>query len=68
MATQADLDRLDAMIASGVLSTFYDGKKIEYRSMDELLRARAHVAGQVQVATGTASASRNLTPAFDKGV
>lgn len=67
MATQADLDRLDAMIASGVLSTFYDGKKIEYRSMDELMRARAHIVGQLQAASATA-ASRNLTPAFDKGV
>ena len=47
MAVQADLDRLDAMIASGVLSTFYDGKKVEYRSMDELMRARAHIAAQI---------------------
>lgn len=65
MATQADLDNLDQMIASGVLSAFYDGKKIEYRSMDDLLRARAHLAGQLQAAL---SVSRNLTPAFDKGV
>lgn len=67
MAVQADLDRLDAMIASGVLSTFYDGKKIEYRSMDDLMRARAHIAAQIQAA-GVAAVSRNLTPAFDKGV
>lgn len=67
MAVQADLDRLDAMIASGVLSTFYDGKKVEYRSMDELMRARAHIAAQIQTAVTTA-VSRNLTPAFDKGV
>lgn len=65
MATQADLDNLDQMIASGVLSTLYDGKKIEYRSMDDLLRARAHLAGQLQAVL---TVSRNLTPAFDKGV
>lgn len=67
MATQADLDNLDRMIASGVLSTFYDGKKIEYRSMSDLMRARAHVAGQLQAAAQP-GVSRNLTPAFDKGV
>lgn len=67
MATQADLDNLDRMIASGVLSTVYDGRRIEYRSMSDLMMARAHIAGQLGAASG-ASVSRNHTPEFSKGV
>ncbi len=66
-ATQADLDALDRMIASGVLSTAYDGKRIEYRSLDELQRARAALAAQIVGASG-ANPARNHTPTFSKGV
>lgn len=66
-ATQADLDNLDRMIASGVTSTTYDGKRIEYRSLKELRDARATLAAQLAGSTGT-PVNRNLTPAFSKGV
>lgn len=66
-ATQADLDNLDRMIASGVLSTTYDGKRIEYRSMADMLSARSFLASQLAMQSGTAP-NRNHTPTYSKGV
>ena len=41
MATmQQQIDAIDAAIASGERIVQYDGKRIEYRSIDELIRAR----------------------------
>lgn len=65
--TQADLDRLDSMIASGVLVTMYDGKRIEYRSMSELIAARAATARRLALASGSQNAPYS-NPSFDKGV
>lgn len=46
--TQADLDRLDRAIASGVQRVRYsDGSDITYRSLDEMERARARIAAQL---------------------
>jgi hypothetical protein len=42
--TQTDLDQLDAAIATGTLTVELAGRRITYRSVDELLAARAHVA------------------------
>lgn len=41
--TQADLDRLDAAIAKGVLTVTMNGKTVTYRSTRDLLDARSHV-------------------------
>lgn len=50
--TSADLDALDAAIASATLEVrFADGRTVKYRSTDDLLRARAFVAGQVAAST-----------------
>lgn len=65
--TQADLDALDRMIASGVISTTYDGKRVEYRSMKELREARAALAAQLASAAGTPPVT-HYNPAFSKGV
>lgn len=65
--TQADIDALDRMIVSGVLSTSYDGKRIEYRSMAELRAARATAAAQLAAATGTGAASYS-NPTFSRGL
>jgi hypothetical protein len=45
--SQADLDTLDKAIASGALSLELAGRKVTYRSVDELLKARDHVAGEL---------------------
>ena len=45
--TSSDLDRLDSAIASGVLTVEFGGRKRTFRSIDDLLKARAHVAAQL---------------------
>jgi uncharacterized protein YunC (DUF1805 family) len=46
---------LDASIASGVTSIQVAGRTISYRSMDEMLEARAFVTKQLADATGASS-------------
>ncbi|MFE8033852.1 phage head-tail joining protein [Thiohalocapsa marina] len=41
---QADLDRLDAAIAAAELEVEIDGRRVRYRSVSELIAARAHLA------------------------
>lgn len=65
--SQAQLDALDAAIASGTLRVTYDGKSVEYRTMDELMRARALVAGAVARQAGTASSGRRY-PSYRSGL
>lgn len=45
--TQTDLDALDSAIASGELKVQLEGRSVEYRSIDQLLKARQHVAALV---------------------
>lgn len=42
--TQTDLANLDIAIAAAELEVQLEGRKVRYRSTDELLKARAHVA------------------------
>lgn len=56
--TQADLDALDAAIASSQLEVQYADRRVKYRSMGELLQARQHVASQIATATGRKSHHR----------
>jgi len=44
-----------AAIGSGELMVQYDGKKVEYRSINELLKAKADIAAHL-VATGQLAA------------
>lgn len=64
--SQAQLDKLNAMIASGILRSEYDGQRIEYRSMDELIRARDTVRGGL--ASSTATRITHVNPVYSKGV
>lgn len=41
------------MIASGVLTTSYEGRSVTYRSMADLLRARSDVDDQIASANDT---------------
>lgn len=45
--TQTDLDALDTAIATGELSVEFNGRRVTYRSIPDLLQARAHVAAQI---------------------
>jgi hypothetical protein len=62
--TQAQLDNLEAMIAGGVLESEYDGKRIKYRSMAELIQARDMVRASVQSASPRVT---HVNPTFDPG-
>lgn len=45
---QGDLDRLDAAIGSGLRKvTFADGRSTEYQNLDQMLKARDMIAGEV---------------------
>ncbi len=63
--TQAQLDQLNSMIASGVLKSEYDGQRIEYRSMADLIRARDLVRNAL--ATTTSTRVTHINPVFSKG-
>lgn len=52
--TQQQLDAIEAAIASGELTVRFGDRTVTYRSMDELLRARAVVKESLSVASGTA--------------
>lgn len=63
--SQAQLDALNGMIASGVLKSEYDGQKIEYRTMVELIRARDLVRNGI--ATSAATRVTHVNPIFSRG-
>lgn len=54
--TPTDLAAIDAAIASGELSVEVSGKRVTYRSMDDLLKARALIATDLASAPAGAAA------------
>lgn len=48
--TQDDLDNVRETIAAGELETFIGGKKVVYRSLDELLRIESIIERSVAAA------------------
>jgi len=56
--TQTDLENIDAAIASGHRLVRVEGRWVEYRSIDELKAARAHIAAQLASATAGSAAGR----------
>ena len=62
--TQAQLDALDQAIASGTTVVSYDGKRIEYASLDDLLRARRIVARGLD---GSAARPTGWNPTYERG-
>jgi hypothetical protein len=59
--SQVDLDRLDIAIASQTLEFEIAGRRVKYRSMDELMAAREYVARQIADAAATAAGNRQAT-------
>lgn len=51
--TSADLVAIDAAIASAVLRVRYTDREVTYRSMEELLLAKALIEGSLASADGT---------------
>jgi hypothetical protein len=54
--TQADLDAVKAVIASGEQSVEMNGRKVVYRTIDDLRKARDDITTEL-AATDTASTS-----------
>jgi roadblock/LC7 domain-containing protein len=57
--TQTDLDAIDAAIASGELTVSVNGRLVTYRSIAELLRARAAMLASIQ-----STSTRSLSPRY----
>lgn len=51
--TQADLDRIDAVIARGEKTVQFADRSTTYRSLEELLQARALIAAEVNAGPRT---------------
>lgn len=66
--SQSDVDRLEAAVARGELTVEYDGRRVTYRSMNELLQALAYVKGEVQNQAGSAQQNRMSYVQFDRGL
>lgn len=57
--TQTDLNNIDAAIATGELSVEVNGRKVVYRSMDDLLKSRNLINDALQgAATPTTGVRR----------
>lgn len=66
--TQTQLDVLNQMVASGVLRTKFNGQEVEYRTLDDLIRARDSVKRDLALAQGGASAPMtHVNPVFSRG-
>ena len=53
--SQTDLDAVNKAIASGALTVEYGDKRITYRSMDDLLKAKSVISEELAAASGSAS-------------
>lgn len=53
--TQADLDRIDAELASVNYSTQFGDRTVIKKRADELLKQRAHIAGLIAAAEDAAA-------------
>jgi hypothetical protein len=58
--TAADLSNIESAIATGELTVEVDGKRVTYRSMDDLLKARSTIQAALQAA-GAASSSPRIS-------
>ena len=56
--TQTDLDNINAAIATGELLVEVNGRKVQYRSMDDLVKARAIITADLAAAASVAGVFR----------
>lgn len=63
--TQEQLQALEEAIAQGALTIEYGGKRITYRSLDEMMRLRELI--KKTLGTGTAGAT-TIKTTFSKGL
>ena len=66
--TQADIDNLEAALASGELQVRIGDRWITYRAVDELKEALSYVKKQVAIAAGSTSRTTAYVVSIDRGV
>jgi hypothetical protein len=64
--TTADLTAVERAIASGELSVQFADRRVQYRSIDELLKARDVIKESIAGSGGTAAAVRCTYGSFTK--
>lgn len=55
MASQAELDALNAAIASGLRRVEHKDRIVEYQTIDQMIKARDDLAGQLGIAPSATS-------------
>lgn len=53
--TQADLDVINAAIATGAKRVRFQSHEVEYHSLGDLLRARDAIKGEIEAVAGSAA-------------
>jgi len=56
--TQTDLDNINAAVGTGELSVEVNGRKVVYRSIDDLVKARNLIANDLAAASVAAGTTR----------
>ena len=64
--SQADLDRIEAAIATGTLRITHNGKTTEFRSLDDIIRVRDMIRKTVK-GPNARGQHRAYAPTFDRG-
>lgn len=64
--TQAQYDALTSAIASGHLRVTYDGKTVEYRDLDSMIKVRDMIARELGL--GPKPCELRVLPTFSKGL
>ena len=59
--TQTDLDSIDAAIAAGEMTVETQGRRVTYRSIDDLLKARATIQADLAAGTSASNSPRRGT-------
>lgn len=62
--TQTDLDNINAAIATGEMTVEVNGRRVVYRSIADLERARSIIQGDLAAANPTSPRRGNFTVRF----
>ncbi len=66
--TNDDLIAIDRAVVSGATTVHYRDRSVTYRSLDELLRIRALIAGEVNPPAGCSGNGSSAYPVFHNGL
>jgi hypothetical protein len=62
--TQSDLDNINAAVGTGELSVEVNGRKVVYRSIDDLVKARNLIANDLAATAASAAGSSTRRGSF----